>query len=181
MRKKIYELIENITPLDFLEQEQRADVLDWINSEAELFRTKSPAVPPKHLVSYSVVIDVKKHKILLADHKKAQLFLPTGGHVDPNEHPTDAAHRELQEELEVRLPLLFETPFFLTATETVGLTAGHIDVSLWYVFKADSTRKFSYDESEFHKIEWFSLNNLPTHRSDPHLARFCQKLLQAVL
>ena len=39
-------------------------------------------------------------------------------------HPKDSAHRDLNEELGVELPLLQSDPLFLTVTETVGTTAG---------------------------------------------------------
>jgi 8-oxo-dGTP diphosphatase len=67
---------------------------------------------------------------------------------------------------------------FLTVTETVGITAGHVDVSLLYVFLADSSDKYSYDQTEFNKIWWFRFNELPLDRTDPHLERFCSKLFQ---
>jgi 8-oxo-dGTP pyrophosphatase MutT (NUDIX family) len=64
-----------------------------------MFRIQKDAIPPKHLVSFSVVIDPDNEKILLFDHKKALLLLPSGGHINVDELPLAAAQRELQEEL----------------------------------------------------------------------------------
>lgn len=175
----IYDLVRSIRPLDSLEKEHQTDVLQWIRSGVELRRLEKPATPPKHLVSYFTLFDPKQNSLLLVDHKKAQLWLPPGGHVEPGEHPMDTAHRELEEELSTSLPLLQQDPIFLTVTETVGLTAGHIDVSLWYVFVADSTKSYSYDRSEFNEIQWFPINELPLDRTDPHMSRFRDKLLRS--
>jgi 8-oxo-dGTP pyrophosphatase MutT (NUDIX family) len=123
-----------------------------------------------------IILDLKAQSMLLVDHKKALLWLPPGGHVEPDEDPIDAAQRELFEELSTELPLLQHAPFFLTMTETVGLTAGHTDISLWYLFQGNSTAHYAYDHSEFNAIRWFPLSDLPFERSDPHLARFCHKL-----
>jgi 8-oxo-dGTP pyrophosphatase MutT (NUDIX family) len=176
----IYDLVSKIQPYDSLEKSHIADTLKWIKTGAELCRVQSPATPPKHLVSYFVLFDLEKKKILLVDHKKAKLWLPSGGHVEVQEHPLNAAHRELQEELDVTLLLLHPDPLFLTVTDTIGATAGHTDVSLWYVYEADSTDNYNYDQEEFHRIRWFSLADLPLDRTDPHLERFCQKLLTSM-
>lgn len=179
-QQSIKSLVEAICPFDSTEARHRQEVLDWINSGEPLCRTKKPATPPKHLVSYFTLLDPEKKNLLLVDHKKALLWLPPGGHVEPDEHPNNTAHRELEEELNIQLPLLQETPIFLTVTETVGTTAGHIDVSLWYVFKADSSINYLYDQSEFNEIKWFPLDKLPLERTDPHMLRFCNKLIQAL-
>ena len=65
----------------------------------------------------------------------------------------------------------------LTITETVGLTAGHTDVSLWYVVRASRTQPISFDEGEFNTVRWFAFEDAPLGRSDPHLRRFLDKLV----
>jgi 8-oxo-dGTP diphosphatase len=173
----IRSLITSICPLDTVEEAHRVDALNWISSGALLCRTAKPATPPKHLVAYSTLVDLEQRALLLVDHKQARLWLPTGGHVEMDEHPSTAAQRELQEEIGVSLPLLQPEPLFLTVTETVGNTAGHTDVSLWYVFVANSSENYAHDHTEFHDIRWFPLDHLPLERTDPHLSRFCSKLL----
>lgn len=48
---------------------------------------------------------VENHKTLLLFHRKLHMWLPPGGHIDPNELPHEAACREVHEEtgLEVAL------------------------------------------------------------------------------
>src|SRR4029453_6632750 len=77
MRKAIREEIASIKPFDALECAHREDALAWIDSGVELCRTQKPATPPKHLVSYFVLVD--HDHVLLVDHKNARLWLPTGG------------------------------------------------------------------------------------------------------
>ena len=173
----IRELVANILPFDEIEREHQHNVLSWIDSGAELCQIEKPATPPKHLVSYFTLLDLEKQMLLLVDHRKALLWLPTGGHVEPSEHPADTAHRELNEELNIKLPLLQPDPLFLTVTETVGTTAGHVDVSLWYIYTADASTRYDYDTDEFNEIRWFPISELPLNRSDPHMKRFRQKLI----
>ncbi|MFK7800882.1 MAG: NUDIX hydrolase [Anaerolineae bacterium] len=179
MRSQIRTLIENIIPVDALEAEHQSQVLGWIDSGAGLFRVEKPATPSPHLVSYFVVFDAQANQILLVDHKKAQLWLPSGGHVEPDEHPKITAEREALEELNLKANFLFEKPIFVTVTETVGLTAGHIDVSLWYVLKHNSADPLNFDEDEFNQIKWFDLDKIPFEKAEPHLKRFIKKLTYA--
>ncbi|MEO1204418.1 MAG: NUDIX hydrolase [Pseudomonadota bacterium] len=174
MRAAIRDEVELIEPMDSLERQTKLDVLAWIDSGAELCRIEKPATPPKHLVSYFAVVD--GDHILLVDHINAELWLPTGGHVDPGEHPRDAALREAREELSLAGEFLRDGPVFLTETETVGRTAGHIDVSLWYLLRGNRASKLTFDESEFRDARWFHRSDVPLERSDRHMSRFLRKL-----
>jgi 8-oxo-dGTP pyrophosphatase MutT (NUDIX family) len=159
-----------IDAVDVLEQDHLADALAWLDSGADLFRTSKPAVPPKHLVSYFAVVD--ENRLLLVDHKNAGLWLPPGGHVEMGEHPRATVVRELDEELGVRANHDIGAPLMLTCTTTVGLTAGHTDVSLWYVVQVSSAQVIRFDQAEFNSVRWFHLSEIPFERSDPHLRGF---------
>ncbi len=175
-RKEIAEIVRSITPLDETERAHIEDVFDWIASGVEIFRQRKPDVPPKHLVSYFLLWDAEANKILLVDHIKAGLWLPAGGHVEPHEHPVAAVKREANEELGIEANFLLPDPLFLTVTRTVGETAGHTDVSLWYVLIADEHDRLSPDPSEFREVHWFDPGEVPIHQSDPHMRRFLEKL-----
>ncbi len=166
----------SIQPWDALEREQLAQMLDWVDSGAPLCRIAKPATPPRHLVSYFALVD--EGHILLVDHRNARLWLPSGGHVEPLEPPRRTVARELAEELGL---VLDESevgpPRFLTCTTTVGLTAGHEDVSLWYVLHGDRHAPLPrFDAGEFEAVRWFAFDEVPLQRSDPHMGRFLGKL-----
>ena len=173
MRELIRSELEAIKPLDALEHGHLADALAWIDSGAEMFRVEKPATPPKHLVSYFVVVDADW--MLLVDHKNARLWLPTGGHVELDEHPRSAVMRELAEELGLRAEHEIGAPLMVTCTTTVGTTAGHTDVSLWYVVRGNRADVLTFDETEFNAVQWFQFSDVP-ERSEPHLRRFIRKL-----
>ena len=63
---------------------------------------QKPDVPPKHLVSYFALVDEARGKMLLVDHKLAGLWLPSGGHVEPDEDPRATVVREIAEELNLQ-------------------------------------------------------------------------------
>lgn len=164
-----------IDPLDDIEVAHLADAIAWVRSGSPLCRVAKPATPPKHLVSYFAVVDAEH--ILLVDHRNARLWLPTGGHVEPDEHPRRTVVRELFEELGLAAEAgAIGPPAMVTVTETVGLSAGHVDVSLWYVVRGDRSDAVVFDPQEFCAARWFSFADAPVERADPHLERFIAKL-----
>ena len=181
IKNQILKLVEEIAPTDDLEREHIDNTIQWIKSGAELFRIQKPDIPPKHLVSYFIIVDPKENKILLTDHIKAQLWLPACGHAEPNEHPKTTVEREVVEELNTQAEFLYDGIFFLTQAATVGLTAGHTDVSLWYVLKGDSNTPLQYDLGEFNGYKWFTPEEIldtPIEKLDPHLHRFVNKWIK---
>ena len=176
MRDRIAEIITSVEPLDELERAHRDSTLEWIRSAAPIFRTAKPDVPPKHLVSYFALVDQQRGKLLLVDHKLAGLWLPSGGHVESDEDPKATVVRELAEELNLAAEFVRDGPLFITVTRTVGAVGGHTDVSLWYLLRGDSSRAIEFDRGEFHGVRWFSFDEIPFERSDPHLRRFVEKM-----
>ena len=176
MRHIITDIVRAIEPIDALEHRHRRETLDWIDAGHPLFRVAKPATPPTHLVSYFLLCDVSERKVLLVDHIDAGLWLPSGGHVEPEEHPRETVRREVAEELGIAASFLSDDPLFITVTDTTGVSAGHTDVSLWYALRGDSTEELRFDPGEFHTVRWFPIDALPLDRSDPHLARFVAKL-----
>ena len=174
MREAIRREVIGITPLDEEEAETQKAVLRWIDSGAELCRMQKPDVPPQHLIAYFAVVD--GDHVLLVDHINAELWLPTGGHVEPGEHPRETVVREALEELAIQASFLQSSPLFLTRTETVGKTAGHVDVSLWYVLRGNRRTPIRFDVDEFVSVRWFHRSEIPLGRSDPQMPRFLAKL-----
>lgn len=181
VKSLILDEVADIRPLDDLEKSHQTDAIAWINSGANIFRIEKPDKPPKHLVSYFVVIDPEQNSLLLGDHIKAQLWLPSGGHVGLNEHPKDTVIRESKEELSQEAVFLknYDRAFFVTIMETVGLTPGHTDVSLWYLLRGSVHDKIDFERREFNDMAWFTLDEISqSHPAifDAHMHRFTIKL-----
>ncbi|MEV0385771.1 NUDIX domain-containing protein [Nonomuraea sp. NPDC050643] len=184
-RRRLIELLEGVEPWDEQERTHLATAAEWIASGAQLYRVLKPDVPMTHLVCYFVVLDEAREEVLLVSHRKAGLWLPGGGHVEPMEDPWDAVVRECAEEL--RVPAVpsrvsGRKPFFLTVTRTRG-QGQHTDVSLWYVLRSTASDVTSFDEGEFEAIKWLSVRHVlaePADTLDPHMHRFTGKLMAAM-
>lgn len=178
-RQALHELIDTISPLDTREARDIQETLEWIESGQPLYRVQKPNVPPKHLVSYFAVIDPTNKTMLLQDHLLAKLWLPPGGHVEPEEDPADAALRECAEELGFTASFLGEPkPHFITATTTNG-QGKHTDVSLWYALKADQDTPLTIEDGKFNEVRWWNIEDIlqsPLSMFDPEMHRFITKI-----
>jgi ADP-ribose pyrophosphatase YjhB (NUDIX family) len=113
------------------------------------------------------VFIVHQGKTLLHLHKKLGMWLPVGGHVDPNESPCEAAIRETKEEAGIDIELYdprrpkFENvknvrplvPPMHAQNEVLGPDHEHID----YIFYARaSTFELKPLEGEAMEIGWYT-------------------------
>ena len=178
MREYTHSLIQDIVPHDEKEETDRSDALAWVASDAPLYRIQKPDVPPKHIVSYFAIFHPETNKILLQDHLLAHLWLPAGGHVEPDEDPADTVRREIIEELGIEADFLHDKPQFITVTKTQE-QGEHTDVSLWYVVKSDPQAKLTIEPGKFADVRWWDVDEVlasPIELFDPELHRFLNKL-----
>jgi 8-oxo-dGTP diphosphatase len=183
-RKVVRDLVESVTPLDERESADRQWMLDWVDSEAPLFRTAKPSTPPRHLAVYAALLDKAAGTLMLVDHVKARAWLMPGGHVDPDEDPRECVVRELVEELRISPdfhPRFGSDPFFLTVTETRPPHT-HTDVTMWFVFSADQEQPIVPDPAEFSQVRWFTMGDSAEWAGefDPQMHRFLAKLSRAL-
>lgn len=179
-RQAVRSIVQGIAPYDDLEQARISEVLVWVDSGAAIFRIAKPDVPNIHLGCMFALFDKSTQKILLTEHKKAECWIPAGGHVEINENPQHTVVRECLEELNVPAEFLIEAPLFMTLDSVVGGVHGHKDANLWYVLRGDSSQSYTFDSREFNSVQWFDIDNLPHERCDPRTRRFVDKLKQYV-
>jgi 8-oxo-dGTP diphosphatase len=175
----VEDLVRNVQPFDDREVADQTDILAWVASGQQLFRTIPPDTPPKHLVVYFVPVDIANQCLLLGDHRKSGLWLPPGGHVEDGEDPRQAVIREAREELGIEAEFKDDNPLFLTVTPTNEVNS-HLDVSLWFVLQcAKRKARLNPDPREFKGVRWFDLDKQrawPADTYDPEMHRFAAKL-----
>ena len=182
LHDEIRSLIARLVPADALEAEHCREALAWLDSTDDIFRRIAPRTPSPHLVSYFLLADHVQRSVLLADHRKAGLWLPSGGHVEPGEHPVTTVRREVQEELGVPAvfsPVTGQRPIFVTVTQTASPVHRHTDVSLWFVLSSGANQPLKPDPREFREVRWWSPDDIGQADPalfDPHLNRMLAKL-----
>lgn len=177
LHDRIRALVADLKTFDVLGAEHKAASLAWLDSTTDIFRRSKPGTPSPHLVSYFLLVDRSADRVLLCDHRLARLWLPTGGHVDPGEHPLETVRREVREELGIDAefdPVFGDAPFFLTVTETARSDLRHTDVSLWFALAGSDKLELRPDEREFVEVRWWTradLKALDPTTIEPHLFR----------
>jgi 8-oxo-dGTP pyrophosphatase MutT (NUDIX family) len=175
-------VVEWLEPSDQLEAQHRTDALEWLASTDDIFRREVPRTPPKHLVAYFLLQNPVDGCVLLVHHRKAGLWLPTGGHVEVGEDPAETVRREALEELAVQAVFADPgaRPLFVTVTETVGAAdVRHTDVSLWYLLTRSRGDDLHPDEREFTAVRWWTRAEVAAsdpRAVEPHLGRFLAKV-----
>jgi len=177
LKSMITGLVSGIESTDDLGREHSRNALSWLAGTDDIFRRVKPLTPSPHLVSYFLLVDRPAGSVLLCDHRLSGLWLPTGGHVEPGEHPFDTVRRETVEELGVTAQFdaaFQDKPFFLTMTEVGPPAMRHVDVSLWFALVGRAGQLLHPDQREFVRVRWWTvaeLRHAGLHRFEPRLLR----------
>ncbi len=117
-----------------------------------------------HFCVYFAFFDPNLKEFFLGHHKKSNMWLFGGGHVDINETPLETLKREILEEMgEITQPVSKDLkPNFLSITPInnprVQTCREHFDI--WYFLKVEK-QKFNPDQKclsqEFHENCWMRL------------------------
>ncbi|MEI8232895.1 MAG: NUDIX hydrolase [bacterium] len=133
---------------------------------------------PRHYCSFFLPYDEKLKMIYLGHHKKANDWIPPGGHIELGETPSDAAVREMQEELGVAITKDQLTPFTLSVKQINRPESGcmaHYDV--WHLVRIEK-QDFNYLESEYFDAGWFTVaEGIKKITRNPDFAAIIAKLL----
>lgn len=116
---------------------------------------------------------VNNDRVLLHKHKKAQILLPVGGHIDCNELPEEAARREAFEEAGVEVELYdvdslqgqdVNTERERVLVNPVHMVWGEVEKEhehIDFVFYGKSTSdKLLPGENESNVLKWYSEDEL---------------------
>lgn len=117
---------------------------------------------------------IHEGKVLLIHHRKLDLWLPVGGHIELDENPDEALIREFKEETGIEVEVLnkndlpiegevkfnLATPFYVNV-HSVG---DHDHACFYYVCKVLSLDNFQINKKELKNIAWFSGEDLDQNK-----------------
>lgn len=130
---------------------------------------------------------VQQGKVLLLFHRKLQMWLPPGGHIDPDELPDEAALREALEETGVEIELVGEREpagfaYALARPRGVQLETiapGHEHIDLIYFGRPVGGRT-RLNAREAEQVGWFGLDELEGLGVNDEIRYWCRKAVAAL-
>jgi 8-oxo-dGTP diphosphatase len=181
VRDHYIDCLRRVVPFDEIEHRTRSSAIEWIESGGTIFRRYKTNNPPteRHFVSYFPMLDFETRRIFLVFHKKANIWLPPGGHIEPDETPLEAAVRECGEELGIPARFIDSRPFFVSSVTTQNTPDPHLDIAFWFVMVSSVDERLFLDTKEFSDSNWFDISApLPTN-AERNLPRFLRKLAKS--
>lgn len=129
---------------------------------------------------------VYNNKVLLIHHKKLDMWLPVGGHIEENEVPDDAILREIKEEVGIEAEILnisdlpivgsvkrnLHIPFYVNV-HNVG---DHNHCCLYYLCKPLNPENLKISE-ELKGFRWLSREELSGPDVSPEIKNSAKKAL----
>lgn len=155
MNQKTWDEIEYVYNSPIIDQEIISQFKKLKNSQST--HTKAEG-NPRHYCAFFLPYDKESGKIYLGYHIKADDWIPPGGHIEKGETPSDAAIREMKEELKVDIGHDQLELFALTVKEIGRPEKGciaHYDV--WHLVHVKE-QPFDYLKSEYHDAGWFNIS-----------------------
>lgn len=134
---------------------------------------------------------VKDGKVLLVHHRKLDMWLPAGGHIEEGETPEDTVLREAKEEAGLDIEIVGEkdeagnvegkvqmliTPDHIQLEEIDGKHQ-HIDLVYFARAKGGDVK---LREDEHHDIRWFSEADLNSPEIQSNVRRFAKKAIKTI-
>lgn len=132
-------------------------------NQGSLSRAENPA---DHFGVYTLIYDKDRREVFMGHHKKSNLWLASGGHMEPGETTVETGTRELFEEMgdDVKIENFPHIPDFLSITEEINNIGKpcrtHYDV--WYFVEVDQDWFWPNEEKfgeEFHTMRWLSIED----------------------
>ncbi|MBU3904949.1 MAG: NUDIX domain-containing protein [Nanoarchaeota archaeon] len=113
---------------------------------------------------------VHDNKVLLIHHKKLNMWLPPGGHIDKDETPDDAVIREIKEELNLDIDFMYKSDIPAEGdVKKVLVNPFHVNVHnagdhdhccFFYLCKPKNIESLAIVKSEVNDYQWFSSEEL---------------------
>ena len=128
----IIEMLRNRTPVDARE---RASIDTFLTEVARLTDPCRESADPVHVTASAIVVNDTGDKVALHLHKRLQMWLQPGGHIEDGEAPWDGALREAREETGLDVRHHEGEPCFVHVDVHPG-PKGHIHLDLRYLVRA---------------------------------------------
>ena len=179
-RNKMEQLItqiENYTPFNEQEQRDKAQILDFLRSGAELITRNNPVA---HLTASAWVVSPDRKQVIMIYHNLYKSWSWMGGHADGDWDLLRVAKKEVMEEcglqeLTVVSPEIFSLEVLCVDghVKKGKYLSSHLHLNVTYLFEADPAQPLRIKPDENSGVGWVNVEDIPTKSSEPW---FCERI-----
>ena len=177
-RQQILNLLEEYTPFHSSDREAKARTLDFVRSTPDCFDRELYA--PGHITGSCWILNEKQDAVLLTHHRKLNIWIQPGGHVDGESDVLAAALREAYEESGLScIEPLSEHIYDIDIhrfPERQG-TPAHLHFDIRFAFQAKGDESYTVSE-ESHDLRWVPIHDMRAWNTDLSMTRMADKWIE---
>lgn len=157
--------IENYIPFNEQEVRDKAQILEFLRSGAELVTRNNPVA---HLTASAWVVSPDRQQVIMVYHNLYQSWSWMGGHADGDWDLLRVAKKEVMEEcglqdLTVVSPEIFSLEILsVSGHEKKGqYLSSHLHLNVTYLFEADPSQPLRIKPDENSGVSWVAVEDIP--------------------
>lgn len=161
-------------PSDDSEVKAKAFITEFVEKNVEYWSRRTLA---GHLTASAWITDAEKTKAVLLHHKKLDMWVQPGGHIDDEDTSLlSAALREASEETGIsdlvpKTSSIFDLDVHVIPERKDEPTHWHLDIRFWFV--AENTNLVLSDESN--DLVWLSADSIREKTNEESVIRMVRK------
>lgn len=172
-RDVLHEYLRNNSP------KNATELLQFLESGANLYSRQNTF---GHITASSWILSNDLSSVLLINHKKYNIWVAPGGHVDEGELPSEAAVRETLEEVGVSNLISLSSDIFDIDIHRIPASEKKNEPEHWhadvrYIFKVGENTQVDLNLEECNAYEWRKVIDL-VNESDESNRRMAEKTLK---
>ena len=162
--------IENYIPFNEQEQRDKAQILDFLRSGAELITRNNPVA---HLTASAWVVSPDRKQVIMIYHNLYKSWSWMGGHADGDWDLLRVAKKEVMEECGLQ-ELTVVSPEIVSLevlcvdghVKKGKYLSSHLHLNVTYLFEADPTQPLRIKPDENSDVAWVDAKDVPQKTSE---------------
>ena len=149
--EQLIKQIENYTPFNDQEVRDKAQMLVFLRSGAELFTRNNPVA---HLTASAWVVSPDRKQVIMVYHNLYKSWSWMGGHADGDHDLLHVAQKEVMEEC-------------VAGHEKKGeYLTSHLHLNVTYLFEADPAQPLRIKPDENSGVDWVNVEDIDTKTNE---------------
>ena len=176
-KQSIYKLTQNYLS-KYPEDSHALHVLDFLDEHENFWQRDNSY---GHITSSAWVVNEARNKILMTHHKKLDIWIQLGGHIEAEDNTIyEACERELREESGLKdFKLLYNDIFDIDEHNYHASANGfpehfHLDIRL--LFQGSSEEEINFDLLESNEVAWIPINEVEKYQNARSVMRMVEKV-----